>query len=323
MIRQIGPVHVIAPYKTLALNSKLTEPACSWFAHRVMVSGRMQMSANGSNNIVRKAAEALARQHRAYADAPTITMAEAGSFLDLALGIIFPQLSGGGYRDADALEASLKALGENLEDLLERATEDSKTACSECTDRFLAELPNIGEAVLKDAEAGLAGDPAAHSISEIIITYPGFYAIAAHRIAHHFYAKDVPLFPRLLGEFSHRLTGIDIHPGAQIGEGFFLDHATAVVIGETAIIGNNVKIYQGVTLGALKVDKGQRNVKRHPTIEDDVVIYANATILGGETVVGNNSIIGGNVWLTKSVLPHSRIMYKAADSAENALNWSI
>ncbi|MCK5042210.1 MAG: serine acetyltransferase, partial [Sphingomonadales bacterium] len=138
-----------------------------------------------------------------------------------------------------------------------------------------------------------------------------------------FYKMGVPLFPRLLSEYSHRVTGVDINPGATIGKSFFLDHATAVVIGETAIVGDNVKIYQGVTLGALKVNKGQKNVKRHPTIEDNVIIYANATILGGETVIGHDSIIGGNVWLTKSVQPNSRVMYRSSDYSESGLDWTI
>src|SRR5690606_33083175 len=159
----------------------------------------------------------------------------------------------------------------------------------------------------KDAEAAYQGDPAAQSLEEVIISYPGFFAVASHRIAHALLKLDIPLLPRLMAEYAHERTGIDIHPGAHIGESLFIDHGTGVVIGETTIIGKNVKVYQGVTLGALSVKKRLQNIKRHPTIEDDVVIYANSTILGGETVVGSGSVIGGNVWLTRSVPPQSKI----------------
>ena len=152
------------------------------------------------------------------------------------------------------------------------------------------------------------GDPAAKSRLEIIATYPGFYAIALHRIAHLLQKLQVPLLPRILSEFASSRTGIEIHPAAQIGRFFCIDHGTGVVVGETTVIGNHVKLYQGVTLGALSVDKSMAGNKRHPTIEDNVVIYAGATILGGDTVVGKDSIIGGNVWLTKSV-PHCSRVY--------------
>jgi serine O-acetyltransferase len=162
----------------------------------------------------------------------------------------------------------------------------------------------------KDLEAAVCGDPAAMSADEVILSYPGFQAIAVQRMAHFFYSRQVPLIPRIMSELVHRRTGIDIHPGAEIGESFFIDHGTGVVIGETAVIGKNVKIYQGVTLGALSVRKEASGRKRHPTIEDDVTIYANATILGGGTVIGRGSIIGGSVWITKSVPPESRIYNK-------------
>jgi len=164
----------------------------------------------------------------------------------------------------------------------------------------------------KDVQAAYDGDPAAGCIDEIILSYPAVYAITAYRAAHELHQMGVPLLPRMLTELVHSRTGIDIHPGAQIGESFFIDHGTGVVIGETTIIGNNVKLYQGVTLGALsfpKDEKGRliRGHKRHPTIEDNVVIYSGATILGGDTVIGERSIIGGNVWLTESVPPGSRV----------------
>jgi serine O-acetyltransferase len=171
-------------------------------------------------------------------------------------------------------------------------------------------LEQVFDWINQDVDAMFAGDPAAKSRTEILRSYPGFYAIAAYRIAHLFHQNGVKLIPRMITEFAHSRTGIDIHPGATIGQYFCIDHGTGVVIGETTLIGNHVKIYQGVTLGALSVDKADADVKRHPTIEDNVVIYAGATILGGKTVIGKNSVIGGNVWLTKSVLPGSKVYYQ-------------
>lgn len=173
-------------------------------------------------------------------------------------------------------------------------------------------LPAIRERVQLDVEAAFQGDPAARSREEIILAYPGVEAIIIHRIAHELWVRGIPLIPRMMSEYIHGKTGIDIHPAARIGDYFFIDHATGVVIGETTEIGNRVKIYQGVTLGALSVRKEEGHRKRHPTIEDDVTIYAHATILGGDTVVGRGSIIGGNVWLTRSVPPGSTIYHRAA-----------
>ncbi|MDR2943404.1 MAG: serine acetyltransferase [Treponema sp.] len=175
------------------------------------------------------------------------------------------------------------------------------------TDDFFEELPKIRIFLAKDLEAAVRGDPAALSADEVILSYPGFQAIAVHRMAHFLWVRQVPLIPRMMNELIHRRTGIDIHPGAEIGESFFIDHGTGTVIGETTVIGNNVKLYQGVTLGALSVKKEESGHKRHPTIEDNVTIYANATILGGETVIGRGSIIGGSVWITQSVQPESKI----------------
>ncbi|GBU26729.1 serine O-acetyltransferase [Treponema sp. R8-4-B8] len=174
-------------------------------------------------------------------------------------------------------------------------------------EEFFEELPKIRVILEKDLEAAVRGDPAAKSDNEVILSYPGFQAISVHRIAHFFWTRQVPLIPRMMSEIVHGRTGIDIHPGADIGESFFIDHGTGVVIGETTVIGKNVKLYQGVTLGALSVKKEESNCKRHPTIEDDVTIYANATILGGETIIGRGSVIGGSVWITQSVPPGSRV----------------
>ena len=181
---------------------------------------------------------------------------------------------------------------------------------------YLQRLPNIQAQLQKDVQAAYDGDPAATNLEEIILSYPGIYAITVHRLAHEFYKMGLILIARIMSEHAHSSTGIDIHPGAQIGESFFIDHGTGVVIGETCVIGNNVKLYQGVTLGALsfpKDEKGKliRGNRRHPTIEDDVTIYAGATILGGDTVIEQGSVIGGNVWLTEGVPPFSKVTNRA------------
>lgn len=186
----------------------------------------------------------------------------------------------------------------------EKLTEEAANQKAEEICRyFISRLPYIQQMLLKDVQAGFDGDPAAQSKEDIIISYPGLFAIYVYRIAHELYLKQVPHIPRIMTEYAHSRTGIDINSGAEIGEYFFIDHGTGVVIGETAIIGNGVKIYQGVTIGALSTRKGQAlsGVKRHPTIEDNVIIYANATILGGNTVVGKNATVAGNTFVTESI----------------------
>lgn len=190
-------------------------------------------------------------------------------------------------------------------------------ACGDCDQAVIAgnfyqALPELYRKMNTDITATLNGDPAAESEFEIIRSYPGFLAISLYRIAHELRLLGVPLIPRVLTEYAHSETGIDIHPGAEIGEYLFIDHGTGLVIGETTVIGNHVKLYQGVTLGALSVEKFMANTKRHPTIGDHVIIYSGATILGGDTFIGPGSIIGGNVWLTKSVLPHSTVYHQPA-----------
>lgn len=191
-----------------------------------------------------------------------------------------------------------------------KGTDDSKVQSSHCFGlaektvfALLQEIPEIRRKIQLDVKATVAGDPAAQNQEEVILSYPGLEAIVVHRLAHFLYIKGVPIIPRIMSEHVHGKTGIDIHPGASIGESFFIDHGTGIVIGETTVIGNNVKIYQGVTLGALSVKKELQDKKRHPTVEDNVTIYAGATILGGETVIGKGSTIGGNTWVTKSVPP--------------------
>ena len=185
----------------------------------------------------------------------------------------------------------------------------------EIVDEFLAALPEVRRLVDTDVQAAYDGDPAATSRMEVVMAYPGLYAVTIHRLAHVLYKLKVPIIPRVMSELAHSKTGIDIHPGATIGERFFIDHGTGVVIGETTIIGRNVRLYQGVTLGGLSFDKDSngalvKGLKRHPNIEDNVVIYANATILGGETTIGHDSEIGGNVWIKESVPPYSRVYNK-------------
>lgn len=193
--------------------------------------------------------------------------------------------------------------------------EKAQLRAEEITGQFVKRFPEIQKMLLKDVQAGFDGDPAAKSKEEIIFSYPGFYAIYVYRIAHELYLEKVPFIPRIMSEFAHGKTGIDINPGATIGEYFFIDHGTGVVIGETTKIGNNVKIYQGVTLGALSTRMGQQlaDVKRHPTIEDNVTIYSNSTVLGGETVIGENTIIGGNTFITESIPANTKVSAKSPE----------
>ena len=194
-------------------------------------------------------------------------------------------------------------------------------ACDRCIDQaqeaaylFLKALPELRRVLATDTRAALSGDPAAKSFDEVIFSYPGLFAITVYRMAHLLYEQGIPLLPRMMTEYAHGLTGIDIHPGATIGKSFFIDHGTGVVIGETTQIGDRVRLYQGVTLGALSIPRdkveGYRNKKRHPTIEDDVIIYSNATILGPEAVIGARSVIGGNVWITGPVPPDTKVILK-------------
>ena len=218
----------------------------------------------------------------------------------------------------------LSSIRDTLFDQVRRAIRhqhqrNSKTECVDCdttaaaiTDEFLGAIPKLRRILATDAQAAFDGDPAAGSVDEIVFSYPGYLAITIYRIAHELHTLGVPLIPRIMTEYAHGATGIDIHPGATIGDYFFIDHGTGVVIGETTIIGTNVKIYQGVTLGALSTRGGQmlRGNKRHPTIEDDVMIYPNASILGGETVIGRGATINGNVFVTQSVPPNTRVSVK-------------
>ncbi len=203
-----------------------------------------------------------------------------------------------------------------LTDLLLKNDIEDRTGVHQIADGFFDRLPVVHKLLHLDIQAIFDGDPAASSKKEVVRSYPGFFAMAAYRIAHELHLMGVRDIPRIITEYAHSKTGIDIHPGAIIGNSFCIDHGTGLVIGETATIGSNVKIYQGVTLGALSVRKKDANNKRHPTILDNCVIYSGATILGGETVIGKDSIIGGNVWLTRSVPDGSKVYYQAKMSME-------
>lgn len=252
--------------------------------------------------------------------------------IDLARRVLFP-----GYFTAQRIDRinleyylglEVARLFERLADQITWAVRHDcyryELACSHCEERgraaaadFIARLPRLRQMLDDDVRAAYDGDPAASGHDEIIFSYPGLYAVTVHRIAHLLHQLEVPLLPRIMSEQAHSATGIDIHPAARIGHRFFIDHGTGLVIGSTAVIGDRVRLYQGVTLGALSVasDKVEelRTAKRHPTIEDEVVVYAGATILGGETTIGTRSVIGGNVWLTESVPPDSKVILKTPE----------
>ncbi len=201
----------------------------------------------------------------------------------------------------DTLEKSVEELEKSFQEISKIACKKQQELCDGVWSQFLEKLPSVLEKLNMDAEYILENDPASNSIEEVYLGYPGFYAIAIYRLSHELYLLDMLLFSRLMSEYAHQITGTDIHAGATIASPFFIDHATGIVIGETTIIEKNVKLYQGVTLGALSVSKDMKNSKRHPTVEKNVCIYANATILGGETIIGKNSVIGGNTWITRSI----------------------
>ena len=257
--------------------------------------------------------------------APVPSTADIGHLIELLFALLYP----GYFGSTDGTEPR-SAISKNLEDASQLLTEQIYRAvrlscqqereCDHCrvftratAQNFWRAFPEIKRLLEMDVQAAFDGDPAAKGLEEIILAYPGFEAITVYRLAHELHKQGIALLPRMMTEHAHRRTGIDIHPGAKIGERFFIDHGTGVVIGETTTIGRNVKMYQGVTLGALsfrKDERGQiiREGKRHPTIEDDVVIYAGATILGGKTTIGKGSVIGGNTWLTHSIPPGSIVI---------------
>jgi len=251
----------------------------------------------------------LSEQHHSYRyKLPSIR--EAGRFIEQLIGFLFPICADHAEDEyTKDIEREYASLRNRLSSILEPLGPELHTGKEAVAEEIFRRLPVIYDMLLLDAKSICDNDPAAVNIEEVIALYPGFMAIATYRIAHSFALCGIPLLPRMFTEYAHGQTGIDIHPNAVIGHSFFIDHGTGVVIGETTHIGNNVSLYQGVTLGATHVSKSSASRKRHPTIGDNVVVYANATILGGQTVIGHNSVIGGNAWLIRSVAPYSQVYH--------------
>jgi serine O-acetyltransferase len=226
------------------------------------------------------------------------------------LSVLYPERSSAFSQSPENIGKHFTELEKELVELLGATKACGSQDKAEKAREFFNSIPSLYELLNTDVGAILDGDPAARTRFEVIRAYPGFLAISFYRIAHAILLLDIPILPRIITEHAHSKTGIDIHPAARIGDHFFIDHGTGIVIGETCIIGDHVKLYQGVTLGALSVDKSMVYLKRHPTVENNVIIYSGATILGGDTVIGHHSIIGGNVWLTRSVQPYSTVYHK-------------
>ncbi|MFZ1749000.1 MAG: serine O-acetyltransferase [Saprospiraceae bacterium] len=225
--------------------------------------------------------------------------------------VLFPEVTEKRLESAWEIHNTFQLLQLDLKSLLHNTQSCDHSRTDDISRHFFESLPEIYRKLILDLETFVDGDPAAWNTFEVVRSYPGFFAIYIYRVAHALHMAGVPLIPRILSEYAHSRTGVDIHPASVIGDAFFIDHGTGVVIGETAIVGNNVRLYQGVTLGALSIDKKMAGIKRHPTVEDNVIIYSGATILGGETVIGEGSIIGGNVWLTRSIQPFTKVYHNA------------
>jgi len=239
-------------------------------------------------------------------DVPSMELSRL--FIDNLVHALFPIRQNCAVDEGEiAIELDRSAV--KLRELLYAIRKSLNRSPMELVDDFFSRVPEAFEQLVEDAAAVAKFDPAASCVEEIILCYPGYYAITVYRMAHILYELKVPVLPRIMAEYAHEKTGIDINPGAQIASPFFIDHGTGIVIGETARIGSEVRIYQGVTLGALTVERSMANTRRHPTIEDHVVIYAGSTILGGDTVIGHHTVVGGNTWITESILPHS-VVYR-------------
>jgi serine O-acetyltransferase len=257
------------------------------------------------NSLIKK----LSKAHQDCPQCPSPKVIH--SFFESVLGLLFPDFATEILKEEDQVAEKIEELRHKLSQVLLKNKHLYQGDGIEIANGFFDNLERVYDLLQQDVNALYDGDPAAKSVTEIIRCYPGFYAVAGYRLAHLLHSFGVTLIPRMITEYAHSKTGIDIHPGAKIGKRFCIDHGTGIVIGETTIIGECVKIYQGVTLGALSVEKEDADKKRHPTIEENVVIYAGATILGGNTIIGHDSTIGGNVWITKSVPPFSKIYYQA------------
>jgi len=250
-------------------------------------------------------------------------------FIDKQINLLFPHFSENILTDKQSILQEIKSIKKELVELIYSLNGYSLVNAEIVSQSYIDKLPDVHRKLWNDAKAIYEGDPAAESLDEVILAYPGFMAILIYRLSHELYELKIPIIPRIMSEHAHQITGVDIHPGAQIGSPFFIDHGTGIVIGETTVIGNNVKIYQGVTLGALSVKKELSQTKRHPTIEDDVIIYAQSVILGGNTVIGKNSVIGGNSWIVQSVPPNSvvnnknEVRIKTSNEYEEPINFII
>jgi serine O-acetyltransferase len=253
--------------------------------------------------------ESLFAQYNKFS-ANVPSMIKAQTFTDNIINFFFP-FKVDRKCTLPQIELNLAQLHIDFRDMIGVMESIMEKSVDQVAEEFFEMVPDIYKRLMDDASIFVNFDPAARSVESVVLYYPGFYAIAVYRLAHELYNLRVPFVPRIMSEYAHSRTGIDIHPGATIGENFFIDHGTGIVIGETAEIGNEVKIYQGVTLGALFVEKNMKGKKRHPTIENNVIIYAGSTILGGETTIGHDTVVGGNVWLTRSVPPYSVVYHES------------
>ncbi len=268
-----------------------------------------------------KFAEFLYNQHGTF-KASVPSMLKAHAFTDNLINFLFP-FKVDKKCTLPQVELTLAQLQIDFRDLVGPMEEILEKPISQISDEFFSAMPEVYKNLMDDAYNFLDFDPAARSVESVVLYYPGFYAISVYRMAHMLYQFKVPFLPRMMAEFAHSKTGVDIHPGAKIGKHFFIDHGTGIVIGETTSIGDRVKIYQGVTLGAICVEKSMKGRKRHPTIEDDVIIYSGSTILGGETVIGKGTVVGGNVWLTKSVPAYSVVYHESKTVVRDSKNNNI
>jgi len=261
----------------------------------------------------------LEQYHSFRKEVPSMT--KSHRFIDNLIYFLFP-FKIDNKCTLPLIELNLAQLQLDFKDLLNPLEPVLEEPISSINDKFFSTIPVIYESLVQDAQLFVDFDPAARSRESVILYYPGFYAIAVYRLSHELYQLKIPYLPRMISEFAHSKTGIDIHPGALIGQHFFIDHGTGIVIGETTSVGNNVKIYQGVTLGAVSVDKSMKGKKRHPTLEDNVIIYSGSTILGGDTIIGHDTVVGGNVWLTKSVPPFSVVYHESKVVIRDSKNFT-
>lgn len=260
----------------------------------------------------------LEQFHNFKKEVPSMT--KAHQFIDNLIYFIFP-FKIDKKCTLPLLELNQAQLQLDFKDILTPLEPILEKPIHEISNDFFEAIPAIYESLIKDAQLFVDFDPAARSRESVILYYPGFYAISVYRLSHKLFKLQIPYLPRMISEYAHSKTGIDIHPGANIGDHFFIDHGTGIVIGETTIIGNNVKIYQGVTLGAASVSKNMKGLKRHPTLQDNVIVYSGSTILGGDTLIGHDTIIGGNVWLTKSVPPYSTVYHESKIVIRDSKNY--